>query len=170
MTEEGRPRIYGIVPASEMKRRAQGGRYNPDLARQIATGAPILLGLALLVEGEDRFKTPGFAPARQIMSGWPWASAHPGLVWGLFFLILGLLMAAYAWHVIEWVFWPAFVVTVGFAFWTILLGVGAVRYNAPWTGPAVYSWVTLCMGAVAVGDARWVDSALKTLRLRRRKG
>lgn len=138
MTEDGQPKIYAIVNTDDIE------DIHPTFARRIAAMGPIMLGLALVLGGDGRFKTPGFAAASALAPAW---------VWGAGFLFVGVGMALHAWEILRTVFWMAYLATVLFAFWTACLTVASVRYHAPWTGPAVYSWATLITAGVAARDS-----------------
>ena len=156
MNEDGTPKIYAIIPPKDLRDR--------PLARshKIVSLAPIFLGLALLLGGDDRFNIPGFEITRHLLPYWGWGSM---------FLVCGIGIALYAWDVHEHVFFSAFFASTLFAFWTITLVLACIKNGSPFTGPAIYLWATICTAAVAARDVDRVRSSLgrqKTREPRRR--
>lgn len=114
------------------------------MTRRITSLIPGLLGLSLLIGGERRFLVGSFSIAHELAPWW---------VWGVLFCIPGVWMMLYAWRLVSTVFWPAFFAAVLFGFWTGTIMVASQKVGAPYTGVAVYGWVTLCMAAIAARDS-----------------
>lgn len=138
MNEDGvTPRILAVVP--DMR----AGVVDPTMTRKVVATGPIALAFALFAS-YDRFDGPGFSVAAQLAPAW---------VWGVLFLIPGVLMLAFAFGRKRHIFWVAVFAGLLFSFWTITLFLACLKTSAPFTGVGIYGWATLCMAASAARDS-----------------